>query len=64
MFQHGGSFINFKEAKLGGNTISEFNKPELVTVTPLSNPIDINDKTIRLSPTVGSKRQKQNSNEQ
>jgi hypothetical protein len=42
--QTGKSFINSRPRKIGGVNISEFSKPELVTVTPLSNPSDPMDK--------------------
>jgi hypothetical protein len=42
--QTGKSWINSRPRKIGGVNISEFSKPELVTVTPLSNPSDPMDK--------------------
>jgi len=42
--QSGKSWINSKPRRIGGVNISEFSKPELVTVTPLSNPSDPMDK--------------------
>ena len=45
-YQMGGAFISHQDQFFRDVRISEFNKPELVTVTPLSNPMDINDKEI------------------
>jgi hypothetical protein len=42
--QTGKSWINSRPRRIGGVNISEFSKPELVTVTPLSNPNDPMDK--------------------
>jgi hypothetical protein len=47
--QGGKSWINSKPRKIGGVNISEFGKPELVTVTPLSNPMDPTDKNINMN---------------
>ena len=47
--QTGKTFINSKPRKIGGVNISEFGKPELVTVTPLSNPFDPTDKNISMN---------------
>ena len=45
----GKTFINSKPRKIGGVNVSEFGKPELVTVTPLSNPMDPMDKNISMN---------------
>lgn len=45
-YQHGGAFINYYDTYFKGAHISEYNKPELVTVTPLSNPNILDDKRI------------------
>jgi hypothetical protein len=47
--QSGKSWVNSKPRKIGGVNISEFGKPELVTVTPLSNPMDPTDKNINMN---------------
>lgn len=47
--QTGTSFVNTKPRKIGGVNISEFGKPELVTVTPLSDPGNPMDKNIGMS---------------
>lgn len=44
--QHGGSFVVDKTTNIAGRTLGEFNKPELVTVTPLTNPNEPTDRTI------------------
>lgn len=44
--QHGGSFVVDKTTNIAGRTLGEFNKPELVTVTPLTNPNEPSDRTI------------------
>jgi hypothetical protein len=44
----GQSWINTKPRKIGGMNISEFGKPELVTVTPLSNPNDPMDRNMSI----------------
>jgi methyl-accepting chemotaxis protein len=44
--QHGGAFIASHPMNLSGVNIAEHHKPELVTVTPLSNPSVIGDRTI------------------
>ena len=46
--QHGGAFITDHREDFGGATIGEFSKPELVTVTPLSNSHNIADKSINM----------------
>lgn len=46
--QHGGSFIADHEMFFKGAHIAEFNKPELVTVTPLTNPYDATDKSMKI----------------
>lgn len=48
-FQHGGSFIVDKPSTIAGNRVGEFSKPELVTVTPLSNPNNIQDKSVNIN---------------
>jgi hypothetical protein len=50
--QTGKTWINSKPRKIGGVNISEFGKPELVTVTPLSNPMDPMDKNVNLGMSV------------
>ena len=44
--QHGGSFIVDRPKNINGINVGEHHKPELVTVIPLTNPNDINDKTV------------------
>ena len=44
--QQGGSFIADKPMRFDGVNMGEHYKPELVTVTPLTNPNDLNDKTV------------------
>jgi hypothetical protein len=48
----GMSFINSKPRKIGGVNISEFGKPELVTVTPLSDPGNPMDKGMNLGMSI------------
>jgi hypothetical protein len=51
--QHGGAFIADTPTTIGGTKIGEHYKPELVTVTPLTNPNSL-DKTITVN-TPGSR---------
>ena len=44
----GDSWIQDKPGKVGGMNVGEFSKPELITVTPLTNPYDVQDKTISI----------------
>jgi exonuclease VII small subunit len=46
--QHGGSFIIDSPRTFGGVKVGEHHKPELLTVTPLTNPNRISDKTINM----------------
>jgi hypothetical protein len=47
-YQMGGAFISYQDQYFKGAHISEYNKPELVTVTPLSNPNVLDDKEIHI----------------
>jgi hypothetical protein len=53
--QTGKSWVNTRPRKIGGVNISEFGKPELVQVTPLSNPSDPMDRAIDYTKVPGSK---------
>lgn len=53
-FRRGGSFISKKARKFRGANISEFDKWELVTVTPLSNPSNDQDKNSRVREIAGA----------
>lgn len=44
----GDSWLQNKPGRIGGMNVGEFSKPELITVTPLSNPYDVNDKSINI----------------
>ncbi|MGD1834604.1 MAG: hypothetical protein ACPKQO_02660 [Nitrososphaeraceae archaeon] len=48
--QHDGQFIADHRQKVNGITVGEFNKPELVTVEPLTNPNRLHDRSIRQNP--------------
>lgn len=47
-YQMGGAFISYQDQYYKGAHISEYNKPELVTVTPLTNPNILDDKEIHI----------------
>ena len=53
--QTGKSWVNTRPRKISGVNISEFGKPELVQVTPLSNPSDPMDRAIDYTKVPGSK---------
>jgi ElaB/YqjD/DUF883 family membrane-anchored ribosome-binding protein len=53
-FRRGGSFISKLARKFRGAKISEDNKWEMVTVTPLSNPHDVADKNSRVREIAGA----------
>lgn len=44
--QHGGAFIASKATQIDGVNIAEHNKPELIAAFPLTNPNNIQDRTI------------------
>jgi hypothetical protein len=48
-FQHGGAFIADRPMNFAGAHMGEHHKPELVTVTPLTNPNKISEKSIDMS---------------
>jgi hypothetical protein len=52
--QHGGSFIVNKPTNIAGHKMGELNKPELVTVQPLSDPANSKDKTINIPTATGA----------
>ena len=52
--REGDSWIQDRPTNIGGMNVSEGSKPELITVTPLSNPYDMSDKSINLGRLSGN----------